>query len=397
MQQATQPKESVLDLSIPLINYNAFRHFAQWGGAGGNYYTAPSNRLSRLMTTVISKGSILDLTAPSPNSSYSVEFYGPSISCGPLTSFNNSEVANFINDFSYKQGGDLVQYVGFVPRAVITNKTQLASALDGLNNTLQNTQYLETFDSVSKDHARLYIAVPSLNPGSTSYFADTTIECGLYNSSFQVDFTFNDGIQDTKIKNITRLNGVTSALAIANDCDVPSGTGGVCSATETTYIALLDALGSQLVGRIDQSHYGPISAVRTRIIDSVFMDTQELHKMQERVSKGLLSTAEAAAGPDVEPLSIANMSMADALEQVFMNCTLSLFGDSYFVYVDRPQVGNGAGSPDQRHECATHADEHRTVRTRAILPQDRSIYSPHRMPIYTNLAISSLHIALQWG
>lgn len=328
-----------------MIDYNSFRHFAQWGGSGANYYTAPSNRLSRLMTTVTSKGSILDLTAPYPNSSYSVEFYGPSISCGPPTAFSNSEVANFIRNFSLSLGGSYARYAGFVPRLVATNETQLAAALEGLDNTLQDNQYVETFDRVSNDHARLYVAVPGLSSSRSSIFADTTIECGLYNSSFHVDFNFNDGIQDTKIRNMTRLNGVTSALSIVNDCDVPSGKEKVCSAAETAYIALLDALGSQLVGWIDQSHYGPISAVRTKIINSVFMETQELHKMQEQVDESLLSTSELAAPPEAEPLSIANMSMADALEQVFINCTLSLFSDAYFTYVGCAQGESDFNSP----------------------------------------------------
>ncbi|KAG6354206.1 hypothetical protein INS49_004810 [Diaporthe citri] len=317
-----------------MIDYNVFRHFAQWGGDGANYYTAPSNRLSRLITTVISKGSILDFTPPSANSSYSVEFYGPSVSCGPAISFNNSQTADLIQEFSRTLGGTIIKYVGFVPSQNVINETHLDAALAGLNNTLQDNQYVETFDRISEDHARLYVAVPRLDSGSSLTFdgsADTTIECGLYNTSFQVDFISNDGSQDTNIRNVTRLNGVTSALAITNYCDMPGGPGQLCSATETAYIALLDALGSQLVGQIKQSHYGPIGAVRTQILNSVFMDSRELHKMQEQVDKWLTSSTEAAAAPDVEPLSIANMNIADALEQVFINCTLSLFSESYFI------------------------------------------------------------------
>lgn len=353
MQQATQHKEFVVDLSIPMIDYNVFRHSAQWGGDGENYYTAPSNRLSRLITTVISKGSILDFTPPSANSSYSVDFYGPSISCGPPTSFNHSQIADLIREFSSTLGRTTIKYFGFVPSHNVINETHLDEALAGLNNTLQDNQYVETFDRISEDHARLYVAVPSLDSGSSSTFAgtaDTAIECGLYNTSFQVDFIFNDGRQDTKIRNLTRLNGVTSAIAVSNYCDVPSGPGQICSATETAYIALLDALGSQLVGLIEQSHYGPIGATRTQILNSVLMDSQELHEMQEQVDDLLALSTEATAAPDVEPLSIANMSIADALEQVFINCTLSLFSESYFMYVDRPQGGSDSSSSDQHHE-----------------------------------------------
>lgn len=314
-----------------MIDYEAFRHFAEWGQIYG-----PSNRLSRLMTTVISKGSILDLTPPSPNSSFSVEFYGPSVSCVPSTSFDNHEMANLISKPSL--GGGDVLYISFVPLSVyFTNQTKLATALAGLDSTLRASAPVATFDRISEDHARLYVAVPSLNSNSSPHTADTIIECGLYNSSFEVDYVFRDGVQDTNVRTMTRLNGVAWASVI-NDCEASR----ICSPTEAAYITMLDAFGYRLVGKITQSSYG-LSATQTQITDSVLMDTQELQRMQERVDQSLSSSDEAVDTSDVEPLSNANISMADALEQVFINFTLSLFSDSYFLYVHRLQGGNGIG------------------------------------------------------
>lgn len=309
-----------MDLSFPMIDYKAFRHFAQWGQIYG-----PSNRLSRLMTTVISKGSILDLIPPSPNSSFSVEFYGPSVSCTRSTSFDNHEMANLISKSSL--GGGSVLYISFVPlSAYFTNQTRvLAAALEGLDSTMRAIAPVATFDRISEDRARLYVAVPSLNSSSSPRIADTIIECGLYNSSFEVDYTFRDGVQDTNIRTVTRLNGVAWASVI-NDCEASR----ICSPTEAAYITMLDAFGYQLVGKIAQSSYG-LSATQTQITNSVLMDTQELQRMQESVDQSLLSTDEAADTSDVEPLSNGNISMADALEQVFINFTLSLFSDSYFL------------------------------------------------------------------
>lgn len=128
-----------------------------------------------------------------------------------------------------------------------------------------------------------------------------------------------------------RLNGVNSALAVANSCDYLSEQQFICSAAETAYIAILHALGIQLVGMIDQSHYGQISSIRTQVMNSVLMDTQELSRMQERVDETLLSSHETPTASDTKPMSIANMTMADALEQLFVNITLSLFSDPYFL------------------------------------------------------------------
>lgn len=375
MQQAKQPKDSVVDLSFPMIDYKAFRHFAQWGQIYG-----PSNRLSRLMTTVISKGSILDITPPSPNSSFSVGFYGPSVSCAASTSFDNHQMANLISN----SGGDVL-YISFVPLSVyFTNQTQLAAALAGLDNTMRASAPVETFDRISEDHARLYVAVPSLNSSSSPHTADTTIECGLYNSSFEIDYTFRNGVQDTNVRTVTRLNGVAWASVI-NDCEASR----ICAPTEAAYITMLDAFGSQLVGKITQSQYG-LSATQTQITNSVFMETQELQKVQERVDQSLSSSAEAVDTPDVEPLSTANISMADALEQAFINFTLSLFSDSYFLYVHRLQLGIEISSSDlHRKELqmliilrhSQNADASASIPVHIFSPQNAYSYQPRNLLI----------------
>lgn len=139
------------------------------------------------------------------------------------------------------------------------------------SSTLWTEIYLEggstapfgsTFDDVSEDHGRIYIVVNDMLGGNFGSSANKTIECGLYNTSYNVDFAFNNGQPNLTIIIATRLNGVASHAALAM-CD-PKTTGSpndasVCSPEAVAYIAVLNALGHMLLGFLEQSHYGHIS------------------------------------------------------------------------------------------------------------------------------------------
>ncbi|KAL1847676.1 hypothetical protein Daus18300_013882 [Diaporthe australafricana] len=205
--------------------------------------------------------------------------------------------------------GNGFKYVGFVPSYVSVSDDEpdiRASSLQGLNDTLldRNGASQPNVDYVSTDYARLFFGLPG--------HGTQLIECGLYNSSFQVNFTFTDGQQDIQVIKTARLNGVNAQNSQTHDCgdDLESRPPQSCYAANTIYVSILEALGPYLVGRIDFDHYGFFYPVRTQIMSSIFMQTQELHDIFA----------------EEEPLSIANLSMAAALEQVFTNVTLIIVG-----------------------------------------------------------------------
>jgi hypothetical protein len=319
---------------IPSIQYGGNESEVQrWGqiGAGGAAgFLAASYRLSRLVSAVASQGSILQISAPYPNCSYVVEFHGPSLSCG-LPTFGNSslqdEVTGVINIANCGVandtgcGGVLTDYVAFVP--TITGKlndTLTDWALYGLNLTLASSSSLDagsairTLDTVSPDHGRFFFLVPQ--PDSFT-IANKTFECGLYNTSYAVNFTFSNGQQDIKVMNSTRLNGVPIVLedfSSSNAC----APGTSCYGPAMAYASVLDAVGKMLVGYLTYSHYGVVSQTYTQISNTVLMETMEMQQVSN-----------ITGGP--QRLSIANISMSDALEQLVTNITLSLFSDSYFL------------------------------------------------------------------
>lgn len=274
------------------------------------------------MATVAAQGSILNPPAPYANCSYHLQFYGPSLSCGSATSTNTTRVAEIVNPPGHDPNPK--PFVSFVPMSG-TKINETDAALYGLRYTLNagsTAAQQSTYDGMSEDHGRIYVVINDRFGGSFGKGARKTIECGLYNMSYNVGFTFSNGQPSLAIANATRLNGVASeaALAMCNS-DTNHNEASVCSPEAVAYIALLNAFSQQLLGYLEQSHYGHIWSLQTQVAKTVFMDTKELYESQYYMNNG----KEADTVPDDA------MGMAEALEEVFTNATLSLFSRNSFL------------------------------------------------------------------
>lgn len=313
------PREDNRTMPVPVPEYANYLRYAQWGDGGGNYYIGPSSRISRLISSVASTGTVSTIPAPFPNSSYSMEFYGPAIECenlDPSTSALAQSLNQNVTDYG-RVGGVSLGYVGFAPNCLSssdadcdTNDT--VAAISGLGRTLNSevSSGNMPFDYVSTDYAKLYIVAPD---PTLAYTGDnfTTIRCGLFNSSYSGTITFINGQQVLDFS-ISRKEGLLTNPALSWDSSQAS-----CDSI-AAYLSIFDALGRILLGMIRISHYGFATPDRTQILTSVLMQTRELQQLPE-------------INREQAPLTIANMSMTEALEQIFTNATLSLLSDSYFL------------------------------------------------------------------
>lgn len=254
-----------------------------------------------------------------------MDFYGPTISCDTL---KNSAFADRIdktiaNHTIYSWAGN-ISYVGFVPtsRNKSTSPTESEMwedyAIEGLNRALDRTMSYEapTVDVTAYETDRGLGGNPAtfyvVTPERMGVQANKTVECQLYNSSFAINFTFDNGLQDIKY-NTERLNGVT-ALA-ADNCRLGRQLHR-CNPV-TAYFSLMNAMGDLLLGTQWHSGEGVYPTQRTSIGYTTLIETEDMHYFHYEKPNSL----------------IGNMSMADALEQLFINMTISLFSDSQFLYV----------------------------------------------------------------
>lgn len=333
VQAAAFPNETITRMPIPVINYAALKNFAQWSNfdGGGDTYAAPSSRISRLVSSVATQGTMLQINAPFPNCSYTAEFYAPMLSC------EAPEVGDVVRNKTFADHvaekvmnvscpglvckSSWIGYVAYVPLPLepLENKTVEDNALMGLNATLapksdnSNTRVASLDPDELHDHARIYLTM------SRGFLPNTTVECGLYNASYKVDFTFRNNQQDIKIRDRKRLNGVTADLGAKQckdfDCSMPS----------LAYTSLMDALGNILVGYLSVSPHGYMLSEMTQITTTSFMETAEMQKLLNRTDAAYLDET-----PNV-PLPVEEMTMGKTLEEFFTNTTLSLFSDGYFL------------------------------------------------------------------
>jgi hypothetical protein len=141
---------------IPSIDYGRVeaQKFAILNDRGPPGYVVPAQRVARLMSSITSQGSILQIAAPYPNCTYSIPFYGPSISCGLTTTGNSSfqeDVGKLINHFACPGGpcrGVNPFYVGFFPQS--TGTTLSDAALNGLVWTMISSMPEATASSAHK-------------------------------------------------------------------------------------------------------------------------------------------------------------------------------------------------------------------------------------------------------
>ncbi len=228
---------SSLNLAAPMALYGTTEQY----GESGFYYlcAGPSPTVQRITDAVAAQGSILPVAAPSVNSTWDLDFNGPSLHCNPVSSgFRHAVLANILNyTFVYSQGsrqpnctygpGYMAWHPSFMsPTESMTedlpfNIDSIDSVTGGLNNQI-------TYNYPSNDTASVFLAIAPTLFSSTNTSADddafptmclgepwyqaglekyyntsTVLRCDVHNSTYHTTFSFVNGVQEVKIKNVT--------------------------------------------------------------------------------------------------------------------------------------------------------------------------------------------------
>lgn len=130
---------NVTQLHVPTVNFTEsfWRPWVTWGGSG--FIASPSPDITRLFTATSSSAEVLSVPAPFPNSSYTLEFWGPSYKCQKL-----SEAVVEMQGMNFSDGVGLAQYSSLQKlwEHEIGNSTNLTrvvysgTAPRAMNNTL---------------------------------------------------------------------------------------------------------------------------------------------------------------------------------------------------------------------------------------------------------------------
>ncbi|KAH0597835.1 hypothetical protein MHUMG1_04207 [Metarhizium humberi] len=337
VQPSSESNKTIHRLHLPTLNFSDPQTFSIWGGDGMAGYEAPSIAVSRLVSSVASQGSIIPMKAPYPNSSFSTSFHAPSLSCRPMgggPEFHAAFDKLFLNltEPNFGAGSTEKSFFSFVPQHPLvlrkneTDDWKLRTLL-GLQAILDKagSAMLATVDGLEDPRSPcwFYVGFPIVQG-----YANRTIQCGLYNSSYDVEWKFSNGQQTTTVRNMTRLNPVSRANADNKLMYYANGT------PDVPYVAVMDALGALLMGWIQSSRFGVMWPSRTQILSTVLTQTYEMQHLRHSALKLV----------PIEPQSPhkTNLTMVEAMEQLVTNISLSLFSVGDFLPSDAEILVNGS-------------------------------------------------------
>jgi hypothetical protein len=374
------PPQSAM-VRVPQIDFTNLKYVsempAEWFHVRGRdvfmaYYTNPSVEVMRIVEAVVFQGSILPLTPPALNSSWTLDFHGPSLKCGSI----EGEERRLIEQ-------NIAQWVLERPQNCVWASSYLAWTENSYNETgylpyiRNNDKGLLRFGrgEIVEASMRLRIAlIPQFmsnmlkNPSpACQYMKNTTgsdylgasagghnmtfLECRLFNASYQAAFSFESGSQVVSM-DINQKEEVfpagTSGRSMPgfrqDACLHPSHPDkeGWCESNPETlrrlsYTAIFDAFIRQLLGQLSGDGIAVGGGLATNVLKTSLMYTSELDFLRVMVSGATRTSLQRYIrgrdkpnDPEILELSppTTNTSLATTLENMFQNITISMMASA---------------------------------------------------------------------
>lgn len=239
-------------MNVPNVDFFSLNLAAPMTAQNGVYlsafsylYAGPSLTVQRIRDAVAGQGSILPVAAPSVNSTWDLDFNGPSLHCNPVSSeFRQEVLANILN-FTFARRQDTIQhdctygpgYMAWHPRMMtpdksmteylpfnIDNWNSLSGALNdhithgypdndtasvflAIAPTLFSSTYVESTSAEHNDNLpTMCRGRPWYQAGLAKYYnTSTVLRCDVHNSTYHTTFSFVNGVQEVDINKVTDI------------------------------------------------------------------------------------------------------------------------------------------------------------------------------------------------
>lgn len=348
------------------FNKNEYAQFTTGAGLGsvGKNYLAPRYKLSQVANGVASQGQLLNFPAPSPNSSYQMDFMAPSLQCNAIEGTMRD---TFVRNISKVLGCSLetpyastsskatacykqTLYLAWAPSedgAFAFNGTTDATSQAWSGQTVGQLGQVDSQGNMPKSPASLYIASQSSLDNSQPW---SFINCSLYNASYHVAVNFTSGTQDVKAsKKLTNTVGYTQLFDIIGSAsangsvDPMTGQSALLNSdlTQFGYQSVMDTFGRLLSGQIvvefrGAAGYFMFSTLATSVMTTSLTNTVGLSpilQIAEVCSGGAASCNGKSTnqGLNITNAPASSLPLNEAAEQLFENITLSLFSNDVFL------------------------------------------------------------------
>ena len=281
-----QSTNDTVSLPVRQLDFN-YTNFGTFVG-GGSYHLLSYPRIYNLAFRTTSTGETIDIDSPGhyQNASYHLDFSGPAIKCTPADE-------EFLNNLTYRYGAGsgrmiITRFFSWVPTLSL--------------DPLPSEDATASLDLASEDAARIFVltnegdwnVTRTYNGSSHRRYRQVNVtECLLYNATYDVDYRFQYPSQTRNASVSGWLNPV--AMLSREDQD------GYYIDNATThhmlsYAAVMDAFGQLLVGQAKKDKYA---------VETVTSTIWKLSPFNWEDGE----------------------SVAQGLEELFQNITLSLLSD----------------------------------------------------------------------
>ena len=344
------------------------------------FYNGPSRAVTNIVQAVAAGGAILPLRNPGLNSSYTLEFPGPSLRCANIPADLRAVMQANIARATQPVSNDCTPYgfLGWTPAQNLNYSGLLPQPLP-FTVTSDGNYSLNAYTLTNRagsSPASLFIAaIPGmvhmatlathqiasacvdLTENSTltrnrPFVNSTFLQCDLLNSTYTADFKFVNGEQDVSIRT-TPIDGniITTAYAIYGSSLYPkagaNASDSSCSpfnlndqtcafnsslVSTLAYQTVFESFNALLVGSVIG---GESPTFETRVQDTSLIDSPELAFLSEPVTPdgfGLVSLQQAVLASNGTSYNgiydnkstVTNKPLAAAMEELFQNITISL-------------------------------------------------------------------------
>lgn len=324
-------------------------------------YHNPQYPVLKVVAESTAGGRILPITSPHQNATWLLKFPGPALSC---ESIDNSSILyeNITNNilvamlteqglFKYSFG-----YISWVPE-VPPNSTDISFLpFPGMSSNTNKASYEPPSQGVGPLAARtepltlLVAALPGMCSGvevdcgfALDQVANMTItRCMMYNTPYMANFEYIDNIQSIELTTQGSFNNITGqrdiegafALIYTEESDGPT----VYKAPvieNFAYQATMDAFGRMFVGTIAYDFWQQKQIIDTQMALTPLLDTKDFNFLRPLSEEdALLSHVNDESthtfiwnGLSVEQVPNSTIPVADMIEELFRNATISLIGN----------------------------------------------------------------------
>ncbi|KAJ9157975.1 hypothetical protein NKR23_g422 [Pleurostoma richardsiae] len=289
-------------------------------------YLGPQFHVQKSVQGSLVSGAIMPIAPPGPNSTWSLDFLGPALSCkamGNSESLRNDIITKLYSDLDFGE----TQYLSWVPANGKPWAPETISVTPE-DSSPGSSQY----DTTQRAYDRI----------ERSYYLNNTylLQCTLQNASYGATFSYINGVQNVTLStlgtwnNVSYLDGFTASAEESANASL-----NLTSVQTFAYQAVMDTFASMLVGSVRWGAVvgsgGQVVAESTSMpITDTSMATTVLLQAREMTNVTQLLTSQSDllatvqwVGTSVYQDEPATQSMAELMEEMFCNVTISLMSN----------------------------------------------------------------------